>query len=176
DADHISMGRLLNYLFEVTERFGMETRTELILLQRTMVVVEGVARSLDPRINIWEVAQPVVEDYIKELRVHAHLEAERGVKIPGYKLVPKRASRQYNDKEAAEAALRKMSGVKVADIMNHTLKTPAQIEKSIPKKKYETFAEAHVSMVSSGTTLARDTDNRPDVSDPLSQLARHVAD
>ena len=66
DASHISMGNLLNYLFEVTERFGMETRTELILLQRTMVVVEGVARSLDPRINIWEVAQPVVEDYIKK--------------------------------------------------------------------------------------------------------------
>ncbi len=65
DATQISMGRLLNYLFEVTERFGMETRTELILLQRTMVVVEGVARSLDPHINIWEVAHPVVEDYIK---------------------------------------------------------------------------------------------------------------
>jgi ubiquinone biosynthesis protein len=43
----------------------METRTELILLQRTMVVVEGVARSLDPHINIWQVARPVVEDYIK---------------------------------------------------------------------------------------------------------------
>jgi ubiquinone biosynthesis protein len=66
DASQISMGRLLNYLFEVTERFGMETRTELILLQRTMVVVEGVARSLDPHINIWEAARPVVEDYIKK--------------------------------------------------------------------------------------------------------------
>jgi len=66
DASQISMGRLLAYLFEVTERFGMETRTELILLQRTMVVVEGVARSLDPHINIWEVAHPVVEDYIAQ--------------------------------------------------------------------------------------------------------------
>ncbi|MBV1894925.1 MAG: 2-polyprenylphenol 6-hydroxylase [Rhodobacteraceae bacterium] len=66
DATGISMGRLLSYLFEVTERFGMETRTELILLQRTMVVVEGVARSLNPHINIWEVAKPVVEDYIKQ--------------------------------------------------------------------------------------------------------------
>ena len=65
DATHISMGRLLNYLFDVTERFGMETRTELILLQRTMVVVEGVARSLDPHMNIWQVARPVVEEYIK---------------------------------------------------------------------------------------------------------------
>jgi ubiquinone biosynthesis protein len=66
DASRISMARLLAYLFEVTERFGMETRTELILLQRTMVVVEGVARSLDPHINIWEVAKPIVESYIKE--------------------------------------------------------------------------------------------------------------
>ena len=66
DATHISMGRLLSYLFQVTERFGMQTRTELILLQRTMVVVEGVARSLDPHINIWQVARPVVEDYIRK--------------------------------------------------------------------------------------------------------------
>jgi len=66
DASHISMGNLLSYLFEVTERFGMETRTELILLQRTMVVVEGVARSLSPQINIWQVARPVVEDYIRK--------------------------------------------------------------------------------------------------------------
>jgi ubiquinone biosynthesis protein len=66
DASQISMGRLLHYLFEVTERFGMETRTELILLQRTMVVVEGVSRSLDSRINIWDVAKPIVENYIRE--------------------------------------------------------------------------------------------------------------
>jgi ubiquinone biosynthesis protein len=66
DASQISMARLLSYLFEVTERFGMQTRTELILLQRTMVVVEGVARSLDPHINIWQVARPVVEAYIRE--------------------------------------------------------------------------------------------------------------
>ncbi len=67
DVAHISMARVLSYLFDVTERFGMQTRTELILLQRTMVVVEGVARSLDPAtLNIWEAARPVVEDYIKE--------------------------------------------------------------------------------------------------------------
>lgn len=64
DATRISMGRLLAYLFEVTDVFGMQTRTELILLQRTMVVVEGVSRSLNPHINIWEVARPVVEQYI----------------------------------------------------------------------------------------------------------------
>lgn len=66
DASQISMARLLAYLFEVTERFGMQTRTELILLQRTMVVVEGVARSLDAHINIWQVAKPIVEDYVRQ--------------------------------------------------------------------------------------------------------------
>ena len=66
NATQISMGRVLTYLFDVTEQFGMETRTELILLQRTMVVVEGVARSLHPQINIWEVASPIVQDYIKQ--------------------------------------------------------------------------------------------------------------
>ncbi|MBT8153238.1 2-polyprenylphenol 6-hydroxylase [Epibacterium ulvae] len=93
DAAHISMGRLLNYLFEVTERFGMETRTELILLQRTMVVVEGVARSLDPHMNIWEAAHPVVEDYIKssigpkavasDLAKTAKVLARFGPRLPG---------------------------------------------------------------------------------------------
>ncbi|RMH49558.1 MAG: 2-polyprenylphenol 6-hydroxylase [Alphaproteobacteria bacterium] len=66
EASRISMARLLAHLFDVTERFGMETRTELILLQRTMVVVEGVGRSLDPSMNMWEVARPVVEDYIRD--------------------------------------------------------------------------------------------------------------
>lgn len=66
EASRISMARLLAHLFDVTERFGMQTRTELILLQRTMVVVEGVARSLDPGMNMWQVARPVVEDYIRE--------------------------------------------------------------------------------------------------------------
>ena len=66
EASDISMARLLARLLEVTEQFGMETRTELLLLQRTMVVVEGVARSLDPNINMWETARPVVEKYIAE--------------------------------------------------------------------------------------------------------------
>lgn len=66
DATQISMAKLLAYMFDVTDRFGMETRTELILLQRTMVVVEGVARTFDPKINIWEVSHPIVESYIKD--------------------------------------------------------------------------------------------------------------
>jgi len=66
DVSSISIARLLGYLLETSERFGMETRTELILLQRTMVVAEGVARSIDPHSNIWEAAKPVVEGWIRE--------------------------------------------------------------------------------------------------------------
>ncbi|MEM7422251.1 MAG: 2-polyprenylphenol 6-hydroxylase [Pseudomonadota bacterium] len=65
DASAISMARVLAYLLETTERFGMATRTELILLQRTMVVVEGVARTLNPDANIFNAAKPVVEEYIR---------------------------------------------------------------------------------------------------------------
>jgi ubiquinone biosynthesis protein len=66
NAENISMAKLLSHLFDVTERFGMETRTELILLQRTMVVVEGVSRSLNPAsLDIWNAAKPEVENYIR---------------------------------------------------------------------------------------------------------------
>ncbi|MEF2070171.1 2-polyprenylphenol 6-hydroxylase [Consotaella aegiceratis] len=63
-AETISMAHLLTLLFEVTELFDMETQPELILLQKTMVVVEGVSRSYDPQFNMWEAAEPVVADYI----------------------------------------------------------------------------------------------------------------
>ena len=66
DASKISMARLLAHLFEVTEKFGMVTQTQLILLQRSMVVVEGVARSLDPNANMWEAPRPVVETWIRD--------------------------------------------------------------------------------------------------------------
>ncbi len=66
EASQISMARLLAHLFDVTERFGMATRTELLLLQRSMVVVEGVSRSVDPNMNMWETARPIVENYIRE--------------------------------------------------------------------------------------------------------------
>ena len=63
-AEDISMAKLLTLLFEVTGLFDMRTRPELLLLQKTMVVVEGVARGLDPRLNIWTTAEPVVRDWI----------------------------------------------------------------------------------------------------------------
>jgi len=63
-AEEISMARLLTLLFEVTGIFDMRTRPELLLLQKTMVVVEGVARSLDPKLDIWSTAEPVVREWM----------------------------------------------------------------------------------------------------------------
>jgi ubiquinone biosynthesis protein len=64
-AEEISMARLLTLLLEVTGLFDMRTRPELILLQKTMVVVEGVARSFDPKLDIWTTADPVVREWIE---------------------------------------------------------------------------------------------------------------
>jgi ubiquinone biosynthesis protein len=63
-AEEISMARLLTLLFEVTGIFDMRTRPELLLLQKTMVVVEGVARSLDPKLDMWSTAEPVVGEWM----------------------------------------------------------------------------------------------------------------
>ena len=63
-AEDISMAKLLTLLFEVTGLFDMRTRPELLLLQKTMVVVEGVARSLDPKLDMWTTAEPVVREWI----------------------------------------------------------------------------------------------------------------
>ena len=64
-AEDISMAQLLTLLFEATGLFDMRTRPELLLLQKTMVVVEGVARSLDPELDIWRIAEPVVREWIE---------------------------------------------------------------------------------------------------------------
>ena len=64
-AEEISMAKLLTLLLEVTALFDMRTRPELILLQKTMVVVEGVARGFDPKLDIWKIADPVVREWIE---------------------------------------------------------------------------------------------------------------
>jgi ubiquinone biosynthesis protein len=63
-ATDVSMGRLLTQLFEITAQFDMHLRPELVLLQKTMVSVEGVARRIYPEHDLWEAARPVVKDWI----------------------------------------------------------------------------------------------------------------
>ena len=64
----ISLGRLLAQLFQVTEQFDMETQPQLLLLQKTMVVAEGVGRMLDPTVNMWTLARPLIEQWMRANR------------------------------------------------------------------------------------------------------------
>ena len=74
DASDISMARLLAQLLQITEVFDMHLQPQLVLLQKTMVVVEGVARTLDPHLDIWKISQPIVETWMeRELGPEARL-------------------------------------------------------------------------------------------------------
>jgi ubiquinone biosynthesis protein len=64
----ISFARLLAQLFQVTEQFEMETQPQLLLLQKTMVQVEGLGRRLDPEVNIWALARPLIEAWMRDNR------------------------------------------------------------------------------------------------------------
>jgi ubiquinone biosynthesis protein len=65
-ARDVSIARLLGQLFETTRRFDMQAQPQLVLLQKTMVVVEGVCRGLDPDFDIWQAARPVAEKWVAE--------------------------------------------------------------------------------------------------------------
>ena len=68
EVKDISGGKLLKQLFDVTEKFNMQTQPQLLMLQKTMVVVEGVARKLNPNTNIWTTSKPVLENWLKETK------------------------------------------------------------------------------------------------------------
>jgi len=68
ELHEISIARLLAQLFEVTETFEMETQPQLLLLQKTMLVAEGVGRTLNPHVNMWELTRPLVEEWVVENR------------------------------------------------------------------------------------------------------------
>ena len=65
---NISGSKLLGQLFEITEKFNMQTQIQLLLLQKTMVVCEGVARKLDPDTNIWNISKPVLENWLRDVK------------------------------------------------------------------------------------------------------------
>jgi ubiquinone biosynthesis protein len=106
NAADISMARLLTLLFEVTALFDMRTRTELVLLQKTMVVAEGVARAYDPKLDIWKTCDPVVRSWIEEnLGVKAKIEdASRSLTE-----LAKLATRLPQTLQEAETAIQRVS-------------------------------------------------------------------
>ncbi len=107
NADAVDMSRVLQQLFDVTDLFDMHLRPELLLLQRTMVAVEGVARMLHPSINMWDTARPVVRAYVEneigpqkqleKLRDAAAKAAEIAPHLPDYLTTIARASERLAD-------------------------------------------------------------------------------
>ena len=92
-ASDISMAKVLGQLFATTELFQMKARPELVLLQKSMVLVEGVSRALDPDLNIWTTAEPVVGAFVRreagplgrleDLRDHAEVAMQTIGRLPG---------------------------------------------------------------------------------------------
>ncbi|MEO0879314.1 MAG: 2-polyprenylphenol 6-hydroxylase [Pseudomonadota bacterium] len=107
NAKSIDMSRVLQQLFDVTELFDMHLRPELVLLQRTMVRVEGVARMLDAEINMWDTATPIVRSYLEteigprrqleRLRTAAFKAADIAPHLPDYVEKIARASERISD-------------------------------------------------------------------------------
>ena len=103
----------------------------------------------------------MIEDYIKDLRALATQMIEHGVRVPGFKLVAKRATRQWTDENEVHSWYNTHFN-NVDDIYERKLKSPAQLEKVLKKAKVELPSELVVS-ISSGSTLAPESDSRPAV-------------
>jgi len=65
-VSELSVGQMLDGLFAITRDFDMKTQPHLLLLQKSMVMVEGIATQLDPEINMWDTAAPFVRDWIRD--------------------------------------------------------------------------------------------------------------
>jgi hypothetical protein len=102
---------------------------------------------------------PLVEAFIRDLQQLAHGLLESGTKVPGWKLVNKRATRQWTNEDKAEAW---MEARGIYPLQEPKLKSPAQAEKDMKKMK-EKLPDDLVVAVSSGSTLAPESDSRPAV-------------
>ena len=104
-----------------------------------------------------------LETWISEVKKEAHSQMELGTKLDGFKLVDKRAFRKWGDEEAVEQALRNNKKIKADEMYTKKLISPAQAEKVFKKKGVDfNKVGAYIKSVSSGTTLAREDDPRPE--------------
>ena len=105
----ISLARLLAQLFQVTETFEMETQPQLLLLQKAMLLAEGIGRKLDPTVNMWELARPMAERWMAERRNPETLIAEAVAQLVA---AARRLPRLVGELEDAATALAE-GGVKL---------------------------------------------------------------
>jgi len=104
-----------------------------------------------------------LEGWIKAVKKLAHEQAEAGVKIEGYKLVNKRATRVWNDVEAVMKKVRLAKKLKINEACDIKLKSPPQLEKLCKTKKvdFKNYSD-YITAVSTGTTLVKEDDKRPE--------------
>jgi ubiquinone biosynthesis protein len=104
----ISVGRMLESLFSITRDFDMPTQPHLLLLQKTMVMNEGVATALDPDINMWETAEPFLREWMRsELGPEAYYADRIVAAVRAFKKIPElinRIDQYYPPKGAAPPA------------------------------------------------------------------------
>lgn len=112
---------------------------------------------------------PLIEEYLADVRALALLMLEEGERVPGFKLVQKRATRQWVNPTEAQEALARL-GLDDTELTETKLVSPAQAEKALKKRKLE-LPDDLVVAVSTGTTLAPESDPRP----PVLQIGRQLA-
>lgn len=119
-----------------------------------------IANLTPDEVGAWLYASLLVEDWIAALRAHAHELVERGETIPGWKAVPKRARRFWTDEAALKAWLFIDHRVPYDKVFESELRSPAQLEKLIPRELRKELKQ-FMGSKSSGKNLAPETDARP---------------
>jgi hypothetical protein len=134
--------------------------------EKALRIGDGAAKNLASNVDL----ALQLEDWIKAVKQMGHEQLEQGTALKGFKLVAKRATRKWNDVEAAEKELRKLvrstrgaHNLKASDILTPAkLLTPPQVEKVMKAKKLDFDRVGdYISSQSSGNTLARESDKRP---------------
>ena len=130
-ADEISMADLLGQLFAYTDVFDMETRPELILLQKSMVIVEGVARGLDPGLDMWTAAEPIARSWIEDnLGLQGRMrEAGAGAEVMGRVLADVPRVLEQAEKAAVSLAAMSRDGWRLDDSTVERLASAEQHER-----------------------------------------------
>lgn len=111
-----------------------------------------------------------VEAYIAGVRAFAYSEASKGVDIPGWKLVPKRASRKWVDEDAALHAAILSNDIDLSELYDHKFKSVAQVEKVLGSERFSKIMDPHVVSISSGSNLVPESDKRK----PTREIASSV--
>jgi ubiquinone biosynthesis protein len=80
----ISFGQLLLYLFQTARRFDMEVQPSLVLLQKTLLNIEGLGRQLYPQLNLWDTAQPYLEQWVRDRYAPRGIYKRLSKQLPGW--------------------------------------------------------------------------------------------